>query len=403
MNYLVPQLSSDIAFYPLNKGTYLVHQLLYNHRIKISVELYQFLLSVDGSKNLETLVDEYNNAYKSKLTVAFAHGFLYKKLADYGIVVNNEVAVKKLETSNYLNLSFILFNQSLITWFTRFLKYFFKPFVNWLMIIFFLLSVFLCVYNYGIDVFSFKILKQEWLSFFIIGFIGSVFHEFGHASASHYFGAKHGGIGIGFYLIFPVYFADVTDVWKLPKKERIIVNLAGMYFEMIYVSLLILMSFLLKVEIGLFLACVYSVFIIRSLIPFGRNDGYWVLSDLIAVPNLMLHSSDKMKMIFKSKKNWVAKDFGLLIYGVLNNSFILVICSIFIVNNVTLFSNFPYNCVIFSQSIFAFDSPKAIFQNFVYLFIPVLITYLIYSKLKSFVIFYLRKLRIKIQTKSLLF
>jgi putative peptide zinc metalloprotease protein len=64
----------------------------------------------------------------------------------------------------------------------------------------------------------------------------SILHEFGHAAAGKRFGATPGDIGFGFYFIAPVFFSDLSDVWKLPPKERIIVNLGGIYFELIVAS-----------------------------------------------------------------------------------------------------------------------------------------------------------------------
>ena len=50
---------------------------------------------------------------------------------------------------------------------------------------------------------------------FIFMISSSFFHELGHAAACKYFGIRHGGIGFGLYLNFPVLYTDVTEVWKL--------------------------------------------------------------------------------------------------------------------------------------------------------------------------------------------
>jgi putative peptide zinc metalloprotease protein len=151
--------------------------------------------------------------------------------------------------------------------------------------------------------------KSDWLFLFIISFIGVTFHEFGHASAAHHYGAKHGGIGGGFYLFMPVYFADVTDIWKLPKNQRIVVNLAGMYFELLYVAFLIIIGLLLNIQQLIIISCIYSISIIHSLNPFARSDGYWVLSDIIEKPNLMKHGYNKIKEVFKPQIKWKKIDF----------------------------------------------------------------------------------------------
>src|ERR1700743_3784194 len=60
-----------------------------------------------------------------------------------------------------------------------------------------------------------------------------VFHELGHSSALLNAGGSPGGIGIGMFLLMPVFFANVSQIWILPKKSRIIVDLGGIYFQQI--------------------------------------------------------------------------------------------------------------------------------------------------------------------------
>ena len=55
----------------------------------------------------------------------------------------------------------------------------------------------------------------------------SFFHEIGHASACSYFGEKTAGIGFGIYLNFPAFYTDVSGIWKLSRKKRMVVNFAG--------------------------------------------------------------------------------------------------------------------------------------------------------------------------------
>ena len=36
------------------------------------------------------------------------------------------------------------------------------------------------------------------------------------------------------YITFPVFYTDVTDVWCLTRRQRVIVNLGGVYFQLIF-------------------------------------------------------------------------------------------------------------------------------------------------------------------------
>ena len=125
---------------------------------------------------------------------------------------------------------------------------------------------------------------------------GVFFHELGHATAAARFGVAPRTIGFGFYLVFPVFFTDVTNVWRLNKSQRIIVNLAGVYFQLLFSTLLIGVFYVIPVTHGLMRTVIGTVLsmnifvVLYSLNPFLRNDGYWVYSDFFEVPNLMSRS-----------------------------------------------------------------------------------------------------------------
>src|SRR4029077_112637 len=42
-----------------------------------------------------------------------------------------------------------------------------------------------------------------------------IWHEFGHASALRYGGGRARSIGFGLYLIFPAFYTDTTDAYRL--------------------------------------------------------------------------------------------------------------------------------------------------------------------------------------------
>lgn len=166
---------------------------------------------------------------------------------------------------------------------------------------------------------------------FMLG--SSFFHELGHASACKYFGVRHGGIGFGLYLNFPVLYTDVTEVWKLKRGERCVVNLAGVYFQSWWLIILLVAFLMTGNDIVRYLILVMNLGFVMTLNPFFKFDGYWLASDLLGVPNLRQRSLELLGYVWK--KLWKRPEgkrpyllqirplerYGLLVYSVTVNLF----------------------------------------------------------------------------------
>lgn len=163
--------------------------------------------------------------------------------------------------------------------------------------------------------------------------ISSFFHELGHASACKYFGIRHGGIGFGLYLNIPVLYTDVTEIWKLPRNQRLVVNIAGVYFQM-YILLALLISYIFtNSEILRYMILVVNLGFIMTLNPFFKFDGYWIASDLLGIPNLRQRSKSllifwinkvcrrKNRNVSYLKEISPLNQYGLLVYSIIVNIF----------------------------------------------------------------------------------
>lgn len=161
----------------------------------------------------------------------------------------------------------------------------------------------------------------------------SFFHEIGHASACKYFKIFHGGVGFGLYLTFPVLYTDVTEVWKLKRGQRCIVNLAGIYFQSFCLLLLLVTYFLTQNDVVRYMILMMNLGFVITLNPFFKFDGYWIVSDLLGVPNLRKRSKELLGYLYqriRGKEN-VGKPYllqikkvekcCLLVYSVLVNFF----------------------------------------------------------------------------------
>lgn len=116
--------------------------------------------------------------------------------------------------------------------------------------------------------------------------LGALVHELGHATACRYGGARPGVIGFGIYIVFPAFFTNVTDAYRLGRSGRLRVDLGGLYFNVL--CLLAAGAAYLITGHGLLLLVVVimQVEMVQQLIPTLRFDGYYVLADLAGVPDL---------------------------------------------------------------------------------------------------------------------
>jgi putative peptide zinc metalloprotease protein len=131
-----------------------------------------------------------------------------------------------------------------------------------------------------------------YIAFLFIIFI----HEMGHATATYRFGVKPREIGGGFYFIFPVLYTNVSNIWILDARKRSIVNLGGIYFQLlINVLLAMLIKAGLVGQLGPTMLIMNTFSILVAFNPFFRYDGYWLFSDFFKISNLRKTSGDFMR------------------------------------------------------------------------------------------------------------
>ena len=114
----------------------------------------------------------------------------------------------------------------------------------------------------------------------------AAFHECGHAAGCRYGGARPGRIGVGIYLVWPSFFTDVTDSYRLDRAGRLRTDLGGVYFNVIFMLGLAGCYAATGRQVLLLTIAVTHLEMLEQLLPFVRFDGYFILSDLIGVPDL---------------------------------------------------------------------------------------------------------------------
>ena len=327
----IPKLVEGLRLSTLGDGreTVLYHEDTGRY-FRLSAPIHELVALIDGKNTLKNITYLYNSRQGTDFQVADIVQVLEQKLNKL-IAYSGEDLPESLERKQpaYLKFSIIVFQASLVERFARIFEHLFRKQVVVSVLVLFsgLLSIAIWAYWNNLKQ-NFELIPTSNLSWYILlTILSSLFHELGHASACRYYQVKHGGIGVGFYLFTPVMFADVTAAWLLPGKQRIVINVGGIYFEIIF-STLILCGVLLT---GDFLFLSFGLLILFKMLynlnPFFRTDGYWILSDALSIPNLRQKSNKKLTDLLNGllrgkgqKLN--LKDWFLVFYSLISMAFI---------------------------------------------------------------------------------
>lgn len=160
-------------------------------------------------------------------------------------------------------------------------------------------------------------------------------HELGHATACRRFGAECREIGVMFLVFTPCLYCNVSDAWMLSDKwRRIAISTAGIYVELMLGSVAALLwyfsepgvvnSFFLNIVV----LCTVNTLLLNGN-PLLRYDGYYILSDLVEIPNLAEQSrtaiSSRIRRFFFFDASRIPAHSGslwfLMSYGVLSAAY----------------------------------------------------------------------------------
>src|SRR5436190_16892567 len=128
-----------------------------------------------------------------------------------------------------------------------------------------------------------------------------VLHEFGHGLSCKHFGGECHELGAMMLVFTPALYCNVSDSWMLPNKwHRASIGAAGMYMELFLASIATFMWWFSSP--GLFNHIMLSVMFICSVStvvfngnPLLRFDGYYILMDILEIPNLRQKATEVLK------------------------------------------------------------------------------------------------------------
>jgi CRP-like cAMP-binding protein/Zn-dependent protease len=149
-------------------------------------------------------------------------------------------------------------------------------------------------------------------------------HEAGHALAIRHYGRRVRRLGLAIYYLFPCMYVDSTDMTMAPRRQRVIVALAGPIAGMTVGAAC---AFVAAADGGAagniaFKAANLFLFqLVLNLLPILELDGYYVLVDLLDAPLLrqrsMVFARNKVMRKLRRRERWTSTEVGLGVYGVL--------------------------------------------------------------------------------------
>jgi putative peptide zinc metalloprotease protein len=133
---------------------------------------------------------------------------------------------------------------------------------------------------------------KNWIYLGVTLAITKVIHEFGHGLTCKHFGGECHEMGVMFLVLTPCLYCNVSDSWMLPNKwHRAAIGAAGMYVEIVIASICTFLwwfsepGLLHQLALSTIFVCSVSTVMFNAN-PLLRYDGYYILADLMEIPNL---------------------------------------------------------------------------------------------------------------------
>jgi putative peptide zinc metalloprotease protein len=277
----------------LAEATYLVRNAA-GQVVHLSRLLYLVVSAIDGDRTISEVAEQVSDGFGRTVSVSNIVFLLVKKLLPLGLLATAAGVGPAAGTAGpdkallTLKLRRTIVGERGVKILARLFGPLFSPFVVALVLACLIASD-AWLFGSGRIGSAFRyVLLHPLLLLMILGLsvTSMLFHECGHAAACRYGGARPGVIGVGFYVIWPAFFTNVTDAYRLGRAGRIRTDLGGVYFNAIFVLPLTAAYFATGYAPLAGAVMLIHLEIVQQLMPSLRFDGYFILADLIGIPDL---------------------------------------------------------------------------------------------------------------------
>jgi putative peptide zinc metalloprotease protein len=270
--------------------------------IQLTDLLYRVLESVDGERDLHGVAADLSTRIGKEASADDVRFLVDEKLRPLGLLKRRDGSEPSVEKANpllALRFKFVISDERTTRRITAPFSRLFSPPVVVAVTAAFAVLVGWLLFSEGIGGGTRQVLYTPGLLVltFVLAAASAGFHEFGHAAACRYSGGRPGAMGAGIYLVWPAFYTDVTDSYRLSRAGRLRTDLGGLYFNMVFACAVFGVWALTGFDALLVVIPLLLLQMVQQLLPFVRLDGYHILADLTGVPDLFARIKPTLKSL----------------------------------------------------------------------------------------------------------
>ena len=262
--------------------------------IQLTRLLYTVLQEVDGRRDYAELADAVSRSFGRRVTPEQVATLVATKLRPLGVLALADGSQPEVRAANPLlavRFKYVVSDPHITRRVTAPFAALFHPLVLVPFTLAFVAVSGWVLFHEGLAAATRDAFTQPglFLLVFAVTALSAGFHEFGHAAACRYGGATPGAMGAGLYLVWPAFYTEVSDSYRLGRGGRVRVDLGGLYFNAVFAVAMFGVWALTRWEAWLLVIGAQVLQMLRQLAPFVRFDGYHILADVTGVPDLYSH------------------------------------------------------------------------------------------------------------------
>lgn len=273
-----------------------------SNRVTVPKSLFSILQRLSEKCQLEELKGIYEQSEFKSISWDKFESFVYQYCLPNKVLVRaneTDFHAEPKQRAKTMQLQFKLLNKETVNFVAKGLTPFYHSYLLFISTLIFIALQLLFYIRYEPYVaFSFSSIDPtDGLKTVGLVILGMFIHEFGHVTAAYKNGCRNMSIGMGWYLYFFVFYAELSESWRLSRKQRVLVDAGGMYFQGLYMSMLVLIYSQTYSVAIFYCMLILGISFIWNLNPFLKMDGYWIVSDWLGISNLRSEASGELKIL----------------------------------------------------------------------------------------------------------